>query len=395
MAPKNTQGVEIMIKMYTARTSEIDEIDEAVAELVSQIDLSALKKHSGGLIFCHIDFIESGVTEALSKALPFDVIGMTSMVGADEHGFGLYDLTLTVLTSDEVSFEVGMTNNIDNENYQQEVDALYEEMRSRVDEDPNLIITFMPYIRDVAGYEVLAAMDEACGGIPLWGSITNNIDFNYETVQTLCKGKALRKGLAMMFLNGPIQPEFIVSSIPERNIANNRALITKSEGAILSEINDLPLLEYLANMGLVVNKQNITTTPLMVYYDEATEPVALGFYTLFDDGSVLAGGAMPPGTSIAVGSIDTQGIIESAEAGIKQILEYEDRQVTLVLPCVTRYIMLSPDQQAELRLIEEKLAKTGKPFMMGYSGGEISPMPGADGKLRNRFHNYTFCACVM
>jgi hypothetical protein len=57
--------------------------------------------------------------------------------------------------------------------------------------------------------------------------------------------------------------------------------------------------------------------------------------------------------------------------------------------------MLSPDQESELRLIEEKLANTGKPFMMGYSGGEICPIPGDDGRTQNRFHNYTFCACVI
>ena len=92
-----------MINMYTARTSEIDEIDEALAEIESQIDFTALKKNSGGLIFCHIDFVESGVVAALCEMLPFDVIGMTSMANADEHGYSLFELSLTVLTSDEVS----------------------------------------------------------------------------------------------------------------------------------------------------------------------------------------------------------------------------------------------------------------------------------------------------
>jgi hypothetical protein len=238
-------------------------------------------------------------------------------------------------------------------------------------------------------------MDVACHGIPLWGSITNNIDFNYEKVQTICNGKCLPAGVAMMLVNGPVDPKFIVSSIPERNIYSSRAVITKSEGAVLREVNDMPILEYLKNVGLVINKDNITTTPLMVYYDNAAEPVALGFYTMFDDGSLLAGGAMPEGTSFTVGSIDAEGIFESAEAGLKQIESFDKRQVTLLLPCVTRYIMLAPNQESELRLIEEKLAGSGHPFMMGYSGGEICPMLGQDGKLYNRFHNYTFCACVL
>ena len=385
----------IMIKMYTARTSEIDEISEAINEIKDQIDFSALKKNSGGIIFCHIDYIESGVIEALCKELPFDVIGMTSMVGADEHGYGLYDLTLTVLTSDEVTFEVGMTNRINPDNYIAEIDRLFNDIRGKVDHDPAMIFTFMPYMRDIAGCEVVAAMDKSCHGIPMWGSITNNIDFNYETVQTICNGKWLPEGVAMMFVNGPVEPKFIVSSIPERNISTNRGIITKSEGSVLREVNDTPILEYLANMGLIITKDNITTTPLMVYYSDEEEPVALGFYTLYDDGSILTGGEMPEGVSFSVGSIDAKGIFESAEHGLIQIADYKDRQVTLMLPCVTRYIMLAPDQESELRLISERLAGSGYPFMMGYSGGEICPMVGKDGRLHNRFHNYTFCACVI
>ncbi|MCL1875366.1 MAG: FIST C-terminal domain-containing protein [Synergistaceae bacterium] len=384
-----------MISMYTARTSEIDEIDDAISEIKSQIDFSALKKNSGGIIFCHIDFIESGVVKAICEALPFNIIGMTSMVGADEHGYGLYDLTLTVLTSDEVSFEVGMTNGINHDNYIEEIDNLYKDIRCKVNSDPAMIFTFMPYMREVAGYQVVEAMDKSCHGIPMWGSITNNIDFNYETVQTICNGKFLPTGVAMMFLNGPVEPKFIVSSIPEHNISDNRAIITKSEGAILREINGMPVLEYLANIGLIITKENITTTPIMVYYEHSQKPVALGFYTLFDDGSVLTGGEMPVGASIAVGSINAEGIFESAEDGLVRILDLKDRQATLLLPCVTRYIMLAPDQESELRLINEKLRDSGLPFMMGYSGGEICPMLGQDGKMHNRFHNYTFCACVL
>lgn len=381
--------------MYVARTSEIDEIDIAIEEIKSQIDFSALKKNSGGIIYCHIDFVDSGVVAALTKELPFSVIGMTSMAMACEHGYGLYDLTLTVLTSDEVTFETGMTNPINKDNYIEEINNLYTSLRKNVKDDPALIISFMPYIRDVSGYEVVEAMDETVNGIPIWGAISNNVDFNYETVQTICNNRQLRAGLAVMFINGPIKPQFIVSSIPERNISDNRAIITKSEGAILSEVNDMPVLEYLKNRGLIITKENITTIPFLIYYDNADEPVALGFYTLFDDGTVLTGGKMPAGTSFAVGSIDAEGIFESAEAGIKQILQIPERNVTLLLPCVTRYIMLAPNQESELELITKQLNESGLPFAMGYSGGEISPMKDANGKQKNLFHNYTFCACVF
>jgi len=268
-------------------------------------------------------------------------------------------------------------------NYVDEVDKLYKNIRGNTHQDPALIVSFMPYVRDVSGYEVVEAMDKAVSGIPIWGSITNNIDFNYETVSTICNGRFLSAGVAMMFLVGPIKPKFVVSSIPERNISNNRAVITKSEGAVLYEVNDTPILEYLANIGLVITRENITTTPLMVYYDGTTEPVALGFYTLFEDGSVLTGGEMPVGMTFAVGSIDADGIYESAKIGLDEILAIPERGATLLLPCVTRYIMLAPNQEDELKLITNALSESGLPFMMGYSGGEICPMVGADGKSYN------------
>ena len=384
-----------MIEMYTARTSEIDETDSAVAEIIGQLDLAALKKNSAGLIFCHMDFVDSGVVAALCNWLPFNVIGMSSMASADEHGYGLYDLTLTVLTSDEVSFDAGMTGSITSDTYADEVDQLYARIRSRAGSDPAMIFTFMPYVPDISGYEVVKAMDASCHGIPLWGSITNNMDFRYQTVQTIYNGAALPAGIAMLFAIGPVEPEFIVSSIPEQNIANNRAIITKGENAVLREANDLPILQYLANMGLIITEANLTTTPLMVYYNDSEKPVALGFYTLFEDGSLLAGGEMPVGTSFAVGNIDGDGIFESARDGLRQILAHNDRHTTLLLPCVTRYIMLAPDQEGEIRLIQEELAASGLPFMMGYSGGEICPIKGPDGKYHNQFHNYSFCACIL
>jgi hypothetical protein len=96
-----------------------------------------------------------------------------------------------------------------------------------------------------------------------------------------------------------------------------------------------------------------------------------------------------------VGSIDAPGIFESAEDGLKRVLKRENRQATLLLPCVTRYIMLAPDQEGELRLIKDKLAYGGLPFMMGYSGGEICPTSSTNGIPSNRFHNSSMVILVV
>ncbi len=384
-----------MIEMFSARTSEIDEVEDAVKEIKAQLNFEKLKKNSCGLLYCSLDFVESGVVRAICDTMPFSVIGMTTLASADGHGYGIYDLTLTILTSDDVSFTAGISDVIEQNNYRSEIEQLYAKLRNQVDEEPALLISYIPHQRDVAGYEVVAAMDEICNGIPIWGSITNSVDFTYGTVATIYNGETLRSGLAMMLINGPVEPNFIVCSIPERNITNSRGIITKSSGPILYEVNDMPIMDYLKSIGLEVDSENITTVPLLLYYDNSDEYVALGFYTLFEDGSVLTGGPMPEGTPFVVGYIDEDGINESANMGINKILQIKDRQATLMLPCITRYIMLSPNQEDELKLIGKRLGESGMPFAMAYSAGEICPMVDPEGKLHNRFHNYSFSACVL
>ena len=65
------KAIELMITMYTARTSEIDEISEAIDEIKSQIDLSSLKKHSGGILYCHPDLSKAASSRRCVMSCPF------------------------------------------------------------------------------------------------------------------------------------------------------------------------------------------------------------------------------------------------------------------------------------------------------------------------------------
>jgi hypothetical protein len=384
-----------MITMYTARTAEVDVFDEAIAEIKSQIDFSKLKKYSGGIIFCCKDYADSGMLEALCNAFPFDIIGMTAMGTADAKGYGFFDLTFTVLTSDEVRFTAGMVPDIDRSNYEEKINKLYSDIRGKVNDDPSFIITLMPYSNDVAGNEMVAAMDTITNGLPIWGSLASTIDFNNHSTGTIFNGIFNENGLVMLAMNGPVSPRFIVTSLPTQKISNSRGIVTKSDGAVLIEINDMPVKEYFSFLNVEITFENIRATPLMVYHQGTEEPVALAIYTITEDGAFLIGDQVPIGSSVSVGGIDTTTIIESCRQGLDEVLACPDRHGTLAVPCVSRGIMMAPDQQGEMRLIHEALNASGLPFMMGYAGGEISPMVDVNGNTNNRFHNYTFCACVL
>ncbi|MDR0838239.1 MAG: FIST C-terminal domain-containing protein, partial [Oscillospiraceae bacterium] len=131
-----------------------------------------------------------------------------------------------------------------------------------------------------------------------------------------------------------------------------------------------------------------------VDYGNGSKPVALRVYNVFENGDALCGGEIPVGAYLSLGQVDHDGIIGTAEAALAQISGVEGANGFLMYPCVSRYMMLSPDKDEEIRKVIGTVGES-QPYVITYSGGEICPVYGEDGKTYNRFHNYTCVACVF
>ncbi|MCL2143988.1 MAG: FIST C-terminal domain-containing protein [Endomicrobia bacterium] len=385
-----------MLKMYTAHTQEADNQQLAVDELTKQIDLSKLQKNSIGIITFHYDFAKSGIIEEIRKKLPFEIIGMTTMAGAHTSGhFGTYSLFLTVLTSDDVEFSAAISVSLTPENYKEAVSDVYNKARAKFNEDPKFVMTFAPYMPNLSGADMTVALDAAAGGIPCWGSLASGIGMVYEECRTLFQDQIEQYSMALILFYGNIEPEFIFTSIPEKNMRDSGVVVTESEGCVLKKINDMPFMEYLKQINIEINNENCTTLPFMVYTEGTSEPVSIGIYRIYDDSSALFGTHLPVGTKLVLSQIDTKGILETAQKSVEKILASGKKNGVFMFPCVTRFIMQAPDQNGELKLAAALLAEKGIPYVLAYSGGEICPVFDNNGKLRNKFHNYSYSSVVF
>jgi hypothetical protein len=382
--------------MFTAYTEEVDEVEDGIAELLGQIDLGALKKNSVGLVTCHSDFTNSAFIGELCKKLPFDIIGMTTMASANQHGQGMFSLSLAVLTSDEIVFETAMAGSLNPGNCHNKLKAVYSDTVKKLSGKPSMILTFFPFIQELSGMQMHKDFDEICGGIPFWGSIASSPDAQTGHWFVFRNGDIDSKGLAMILMHGPVEPEFIVISLPSENIRKTRGRITSSDGCRVMEIDGIPPLKYMDNIGISIQKDVPFAMPLMVYYEGTAEPVALGIYTVNDDGSVMCGGEMPVGATVAIGDITVEGTLASAAECMERVKKTNKRGGALFLPCITRYIMLTPVHDREISVVIDKMENGSfMPFFMAYSGGEICPVKDRIGELQNRFHNFTFVACIF
>jgi len=66
----------------------------------------------------------------------------------------------------------------------------------------------------------------------------------------------------------------------------------------------------------------------------------------------------------------------------------------LIIPCMTRSLITSPNLEDELQKTVD-LLKESMPFMLLYSGGEICPVRAPSGDMVNRFHNYTYTIAIL
>ncbi|MDR1659441.1 MAG: hypothetical protein LBR94_03750, partial [Desulfovibrio sp.] len=310
-----------MIEMYTASTAEIDEVDDAVKEILDQFPLKSLKKNSVGILYCCMDFIETGVVSALDKALPFSVLGMTTMASSDNKNLGMYNLSLAVLTSDDVLFETVVTDPLSSGDYREKIAAAYNRARAGLPGDPACILAFMPYTPDISGTELTASLDAIAGGIPIWGGVTVSLDVYNGPCCTILEGRAQEKVLGMILVHGPVTPEFIVASIPEKDIFyEKRAIITSSENCILRTVNDVPVLQFFESIGMTVRPEASATLPFIVDYRDGSTPVALGISSVLEDGSVLCGGPVPQGSLIAMCELTREGILATTRQSVEKIL---------------------------------------------------------------------------
>lgn len=384
-----------MIITLTACTFEIDEVDLAVSEIKEQLDIDAnLKKNSIGLLTCYAEFIDSGVVQALSEALPFDIVGCTTLGNATNGAHGHMMLALTVLTSDDISFSAGMTDSLDAEQEKPMREA-YERAAAKLPEKPTMILTYMALLYHVGGDYTIELLDKISGGVPCFGTVAVDHTQDYHVTQTLYNGKASRDAMAFVLVSGDVDPLFFLTSISEEKIVKQKAIITASNGNVLMEVNDIPILKHLENLGLSKDGRidGANSIPFIVDFNDGSQPSARAIYALTDEGYAVCGGVMPVGSTLSVGSIDYEDVIHTTTELIKRAEESGKKQGFLLFSCLSRNLALGVDTEAEMVLAEEKI--TSCPFQFTYSGGEICPSYDANGKIVNRFHNDTVIGCIF
>ncbi|MDR1174646.1 MAG: FIST C-terminal domain-containing protein [Treponema sp.] len=384
-----------MIEAQNAFTFEIDDEEIAVKEMLDQLDLEKLKSHSLGILAGYPEFLNTGILQNLCKALPFDVIGCTTIASAAAGELGEIMLSLLVLTSDEVIFSAGVTSSL-SEEQDGPIEEAYKKAREGGKGKPVMALVFVPYIISLGGEAIVESFNRISEGIPLFGTVAIDASNNPRKNETIFNGECSKDRLAFVLLFGDLHPSFFTASIPEEKIQKKRGVITKSYKNVIMEVNNMPILSYLKDLGLQRESGTWETSsfPFIIDYNDGTKPVARSIYVITKEGYAACGGYMPENATISIGDIGYVDIVRTAADALEGILKKDTGSVLLLFACLTRYLALDANTTAEMEKVRECIGQQKK-YQFCYSGGEICPVQTEKGELINRFHNCTFTACLI
>ena len=385
-----------MMKTMTASTTELDDEKLAIEQLKSQLELeSNLLKNTIGIAACHYEFVLSGTYQAICAAMPFEVVGTISSSQSIHDESGTLTMTLMVLTSDDVEFDKVLTPSLLSEPGKAISDAYRSACRA---EKPALILTFGAFLPQNSGDEYVNVLTEVSGGVPCFGTLAvdDTLDFSNSFVLADCDYH--RDKLVMVLVYGNIHPKFFVANISDSKVLEKSALVTKSAGPILMEVNERPIIDYFEDLGLVEAsgvQYALTSLPFLLDYNDGTPKVSKIFVMLTPEKYALCAGSMPEGSTLYMASTDTKDILLTSGEAIDSILDScEGSPALLVYSCVGRSMTLGADQFKEMELLDEKIGAR-LPYLMATSGGEICPTQISEEKAINRFHNNAFIACLF
>jgi hypothetical protein len=387
-----------MVKSIYLKTTEADDVDVAVAEITGQLAGEKLLRHSVGIVTCFADFVSSGVVAALAEKLSFPIAGTTTLAAATNGFQGEIVLILTVFTSDDVEFIAGVTGAITEED-EVPLRAAWEKAVAGKAEKPGLMLSFAPLLLNVAGDFYADAWSRITGNVPNFGSLAVDHNHDYHESQTILGKEAFRDRFVFVLFYGNVEPEFFVGGLSEEKAFREKGVVTSSQGNLLKEVNGVPVADYLISLGLEKDEngvlKGINSFPFILNYKDGTPPVIRVMFAITADGSAVCGGKIPEGATLTVGVINIEEVLTISSALFEKAKERAQAKGKnlLIFSCIGRYFAQGFNTSAEMDKAREILGNT--PFHIAYSGTELCPVTGKDGKTANRSHNDSIVICVL
>lgn len=392
------------MRSITAYTEEIDDLNEAVAELFSQTEDFEFEKNSLAILFTEVDTEYPKLYSLLSEKWDFPIIGCTAMaMFTGGEGYCSMGISVMILSADDCEFSVGMTKELLKDNYKKEIADVYEKLQAGLSSKPKLILSYAGMVTDedhVPGDGLVDALDYAGGGIPVYGAAASD-GFTFNDFRAFCNGDVTKDGLVIALISGNIDPRVVcVNSI--ENKASFSYEITESKSNLICRLGNYTFVDVLKKEGMEADKTEVLgdyiLSPFMVTVNKGDDSVEVARNLSMLNHETGAGsflGVMPEGAILSIGLLNRSDVQDSVEKAFNEMFSMlktpdNTRHTLICTSCVARFLALANNTSAEAETYKDLLPEDVSLLGM-YAYGEYCPVKGSrTGRDFNMFHNFTF-----
>lgn len=390
------------MRSYQAFSDEIENLDLAVEQLAAQIEKFDLSGSSGGILFCGSEVDTSLLCEKLWNRFKLPFIGTTCLGQFTSNGYREASICLNLFAGEDLCFSGGMSNDLTRENMSEEIKEAYRVLKKNMTKPEVAIILYIPWLPSVVYDDILDALSEASGGVPIFGGICSD-EWEFNNCHAMYSQGSFTNRAAMLLVGGNFNPKFVTSFSINWSM-ENAVMVTKASGATVYEIDGQPAIDYLKSTGLVFLHDNVFSdclaSPMIFRYTTPDGEKYSVLRNLFmaneEDGSVTFAGRVFEGSKMTMALTSRITINQSIGTPIDRLIDEmkKDRDYVhsgiLVSSCTGRYCLTVADKDTECsalqRAVDSNLIIAG-----GYLNGEFCPVRDENtGKYITLLNNETF-----
>lgn len=394
---------------YKTQSLEFQQVEIIAQDLLQ--GLPELPSSALGFLTCDSQVDYDALLPLLAKALPFPLVGGTTMTNPLSQGDQELAATLLVIHKEDMLCSIALSAPFAGAPEAQVGEAL-ERCLNNLDDPPKLLMTFFPMLPGMEGDACAHRLFSLANGIPVFGGMMTD-DLGCTVSAVFENGLAYPDRMLLIGLGGDIRPVVAVGN-QMTVMAEHGAVVTDSTQNVVHRVDDMTFCDYMQSLG-IQPEQRVDKLEALIQYgplpfrihhklteEDGVPELRCLSYTDPSNGNAAFSSALPIGVRLQMGLIEKNDVIESCQRCASSLLEQMEAQertgysysAVLFLTCSARYFAILNGALPGVGILRQTIPPQ-LPVSGCYSFLEIGHTLGKNGSVQNRSHNASIVMCAL
>lgn len=384
-------------------TREHEDADLMMRELLSGIDPDSCVI---GFLSCMAVSNHSDLVARLQKAVPFPVVGGTTLCSPFAEATADIAATLVVLSGDDFCCRAELSPVLNPETAAKSLKQLFDDCTRQLDGAPKLFLVIMPIFSLASAAFYLEEVFALAGSVPVFGGMVSD-EMTCEDFAVFANGSGFKDRMVLVAIGGQIRPTLAFGR-KLTFLSDYEPTVTKADGTAVYRVDDLSFCEYLAKLGFDDGKGVVIGYPLSVLMKggqaaaDGTPETGLLLSVDNRKGCGIFSRPVPEGVRISVGLLTHEDVADSVHRCMRTVARMMAVErgkgyrysMAFCVSCLGRYYSMVGRENGESEVLRRELAAMLPVF--GYYGfNEVCPTRDATGTYHNRAHVDSIVVCAF